>query len=134
MASRMQVAAYVAERLKSDRAGALRSAAAWLSDRGEARQAPYLARDVAQILAARGYVLAQVSTAHPMSAEARAEVSTFIKRATGATELELETAVDPGMIGGIRIETPGQALDASVRTKLDRYVANAEMMTMEATN
>jgi F-type H+-transporting ATPase subunit delta len=138
MASRMQVAAYVADHVTEDRAGALRSAAAWLTDQGQARQARYLARDVAQVLASRGYVLAHVTTARPLSAEGRREVERFVKEATGARELELETAVDPGLIGGITIETPGQALDASVRTKLARYVAQAGGMTtgemMEAAN
>jgi F-type H+-transporting ATPase subunit delta len=136
MASRMQVAAYVAERLETDRKGALRSAAAWLSEKGRARQAPYLARDVEQILVAKGYVVAHVTTAHHLSHEARTKVEHFIKEATGGRHLELETTVDPTLIGGIKIETPGQALDASVRTKLDRYVANAGSMTtadMEAT-
>ncbi len=91
----------------------------------ELRQPPYLARDVAQVLVSRGYVLARVTTAHPLAQEARAEVTQFIKDATGGREIELETAVDPGMIGGIKIETPGQALDASIRTKLDRYIEGA---------
>jgi F0F1-type ATP synthase delta subunit len=122
MASRMQVATYVADHLRDDRNHALRSAAAWLAEQGEAREARYLARDIAQVLAGRGYVFVRVTTAQPLSAEARAGVERFIKGVTGARELELDTAVDPEMIGGITIETPGQALDASIRTKLARYV------------
>jgi len=125
MVSRMQVATYVAGHLRADRAGVLRSAAAWLVERGQARQARYLARDVAQVLATRGYVVAQVTTARPMNAEARVQVESFIKEATGARELELETAVEPGLIGGIKLEIPGKALDASIRTKLARYVEGA---------
>ena len=70
MASRMQVAAYIADHLRDDRRGALRSAAAWLTEKGEPRQARYLARDVAQVLTERGYVWAQVTTARPLSAAA----------------------------------------------------------------
>ncbi len=125
MASRMQVAAYVADHLSDNRKGALRSAAAWLAGKGRGREARYLARDIAQVMADRGYVLVQITTARPLGADARGEVERFIKAATGARELELETTVDSGMIGGIKIETPGQALDASVRTKLARYVEGA---------
>jgi F-type H+-transporting ATPase subunit delta len=121
----MQVAAYVADHLSDNRQGALRSAAAWLADKGHAREARYLARDIAQVMSSRGYVLVRITTARPLGAEARAEVERFIKEATGARELELEASVDPDMIGGIKIETPGQALDASVRTKLARYVEGA---------
>jgi F-type H+-transporting ATPase subunit delta len=122
MASRLQVATYVADHLRDGRREAVRAAAAWLAEQGHAREARYLARDVAQVLAERGYVYARVTTAQRMTAEARANVERFIKDATGARELELEAAVDPAMIGGISIETPGQALDASVRTKLAHYV------------
>jgi F0F1-type ATP synthase delta subunit len=132
MASRLQVAAYVAERLETDREAALRSAAAWLTAKGHARQAPYLARDVAQVMAARGYVLARVTTARPLGEEARDTVLGFIRQATSAQAVELVTAVDPAMIGGIRLEVPGQALDASVQAKLERFVTEAGIMTMEA--
>jgi F-type H+-transporting ATPase subunit delta len=125
MASRMQVATHIADQLAGDRTGALRSAAAWLTERGQSRQARYLVSDVAQVLAARGYVYAKVMTARPLSGAARTEVEQFIKDITGARELELETAVEPEMLGGIRIETPGQELDASVQKKLARYVEGA---------
>lgn len=125
MASRMQVATYVADQLRTDRNGALRKAAAWLAGKGRARQAPYLARDVAQVLADRGYVHARVTTARPLGAVGLDHVERFIKNATGARELELELAVEPDLIGGVKIETPGQALDASVKTKLARYVEGA---------
>ncbi len=129
MASRMQVANFVAERLDKDRAGTLRMAAAWLVAKGRRGQARYLAMDVAEALVGRGYVAARVTTARAMSAQTRTEVERFIKEATGGQQLELETAVDPAMIGGIRIETPGRALDASVRAKLARYVMKAGEVT-----
>jgi len=125
MASRMQVAAYLADHLESGRSDAVRSAAAWLSTEGKGRQARYLARDVAQVLAGRGYMLVRITTARPLSTEAHSQVERFIKEATGAKNLELEASVDAGLIGGITIETPGQALDASVKTKLARYVEGA---------
>lgn len=122
MASRMQVASYVAGKLTTDRAQAVRAAAAWLSAHGHSRQAPYLARDVAQVLSESGYLLARVTTARPLSDEGRKYVEQFLKDQVGARELELEITLDPSLIGGITIETPGLALDASVRTKLARYV------------
>ncbi|HVQ44459.1 MAG TPA: F0F1 ATP synthase subunit delta [Candidatus Saccharimonadia bacterium] len=125
MASRFDVAGYVAEHLGADRRQTVQAAAAWLVDHGQSRGARYLARDVAGVLAAGGYVQARVVTARPLSAEARSHVEAYVKQATGVRELELETAIDPALIGGIIIETPGQALDASVKTKLARYVTAA---------
>jgi hypothetical protein len=127
MASRMQVATYIAEHLTSDRKSAVRSAAAWLTNAGHSRQAGYLARDVAAILASRGHVLAEVTSARPLNDAARKSIEIYIKSATGASELELETSVDASLIGGLKIELPGATLDASVRTKLDKFVEGANL-------
>jgi F0F1-type ATP synthase delta subunit len=120
--SRAQVAAHVAELLSTDREAALKAAAAWLVAKGRGRQAGYLARDIEQVLAAKGYVNASVTTARPMSDDARRNVETFIREATGARELELAAHVDPKIIGGALIETPDAQLDATVSTKLTTFV------------
>lgn len=122
MASRAQVAAYVADKITSDRLGAVKAAAAWLAETGRKHEAGYLARDVALVLAESGYVFVRVTTARTLSESAWERVEAFVKQTTGAKELELEKVVDPGIIGGVRIETPGAALDATVRTKLTRFV------------
>lgn len=122
MASRTQVATYVADHLAAGRADAVQAAAAWLVDAGRGRDARYLARDIAAVMEERGHVLAEVTTARPMSAEARRLVETFIKETTGARELELVTSVDPALIGGLKIELPTATLDASVQAKLDKFV------------
>lgn len=125
MVSRTQIAAFVADKLSTDRETAVRSAAAWLVASGRSGQARYLARDVARELAARGYVLVRVTSARPLDSAALQEIEQFIKHETHATSVEVETAVDPGLIGGVRIETPEAQLDASIRTKLARFIEGA---------
>jgi F0F1-type ATP synthase delta subunit len=127
MASRMQVAQYVADELPKDRTKAVQAAAAWLVERGRGRDARYLARDVAAVLAAQGHVLAQVITARPLEAGARQAVEGFIKETTGAKEIELETSVDKTLIGGIKIELPNATMDATVRAKLDKFVEGMKL-------
>lgn len=122
MASRVQVAEYVADRLATDRGEALREAASWLVAHGKARQARYLVRDVAQVLADRGYVYVRITTARPLSAAARTRVEDFVREHTGAKRLELTDVVDPEVIGGARIEVPGSELDSTVRSKLSRFI------------
>ena len=122
MASRVQVAEYVADKLATDRGEALREAASWLVAHGKARQARYLVRDVAQVLADRGYVYARITTARPLSEPARKRVEDFIREHTGAKKIELTDTVDPEVIGGARIEIPGSELDSTVRTKLAKFV------------
>jgi F-type H+-transporting ATPase subunit delta len=122
MVSRVQVATYVADHLESDRPAALQAAASWLLDNGAARQARYLAQDVAQVLADRGYVLARVTTARPLAPAAAERIEEFIKKETGARHLELVTAIDPSLIGGARVDLPGSEMDGTVKAKLAKFV------------
>ena len=126
MATRNQVAAHVATGLRSDRPAALRLAAAWLIETGRERQAGYLARDIARVLAADGYMYAIVTSARALSDEARSSIETYLREAAGAKTVELEVQIDPGLIGGIRIETPEASLDATVRTKLAKLIERSE--------
>ncbi|HEY6736548.1 MAG TPA: F0F1 ATP synthase subunit delta [Candidatus Saccharimonadia bacterium] len=125
MASRLQVAQELAKSLRDGRQAAVRSAAAWLVANGRQRQAQYLARDVAAVLARNGYLTVEVTAARPLAQSARAKIEHKLKALTGAHQLELSTSVDPALIGGAVIETPGGIMDTSVRTKLARYVDRA---------
>jgi F0F1-type ATP synthase delta subunit len=122
MISRAQVASYVAARLPSERQPALKQAAAWLIESGRANQARYLARDIAGVLARQGYVLARVEGARPLSRSAVNEIQSFVTSQTGAREIELESVLNPALVGGVKIETPGRELDASVKRKLAKFV------------
>jgi F-type H+-transporting ATPase subunit delta len=77
---------------------------------------------VAKLLAERGYVYARVTTARPLAAPVRSSVEAFLRQATGARELELETRVEPAVIGGVRLEIPTAELDATVRHRLAKLV------------
>ena len=122
MLSRLQVATYVANELAQGRPAAVQSAAAWLITGNRTREARYLARDVAKVLAGRGHLYVRIVTAKPLNAGAHEVIESYIKRETGATELEMETVVDATLIGGLVIELPGASLDASVRAKLHKFV------------
>jgi F0F1-type ATP synthase delta subunit len=122
MASRSQVAEYVARQLPGNRTQVLREAASWLIDTGRAHQAKYLAGDVAKVMKSRGYVYAVITSAHPLSATARESVEQFIKEQTGAGELELEEIIKPDILGGVLIELPDSLLDATIKTKLAKFV------------
>jgi F0F1-type ATP synthase delta subunit len=125
MASRAQVATMVADKLKSGRREAVREAAAWLVDTGRERQAGYLARDVASLLADRGYVLVKVTSARRLDHAALTAIEKFVREATAAKHLEVIQEIDTALVGGVRVELPGAALDASVSSKLARLVEGA---------
>lgn len=65
----------------------------------------------------RGVVVAEVTTAVPLSDALRARVVDRLAAATGRT-VSLRERVDPGIVGGIIIKLAGRVLDGSVTTQL----------------
>lgn len=68
--------------------------------------------------AARGAVAAVVTTAAPMSAAQSKAVAEALRTALGKAP-EIETRVDPALLGGIRVRVGSKLFDASLRSKLD---------------
>ncbi len=67
----------------------------------------------------RGVKRAVARTATAMSAEQRERLEGILAKAVGS-DVELETEVDPALVGGIQLRIGSQLIDASVATKLDR--------------
>ena len=68
--------------------------------------------------AARGVVSAQVVTAAPLSAAQSKGVAQALRQALGK-DPEIETRVDPSILGGIKVQVGSRLFDASLRSKLD---------------
>jgi F-type H+-transporting ATPase subunit delta len=73
----------------------------------------------AKVRQTRGIVAATVTTPEPLSATGLAAVRTRVEQLAGA-KVELATAVDPGLIGGLTIKIGDRLIDASVRGRLER--------------
>jgi F-type H+-transporting ATPase subunit delta len=63
-------------------------------------------------------VSAVVTTAAPMSAAQSKGVAEALRAALGKAP-EIETRVDPALLGGIRVRVGSKLFDASLRSKLD---------------
>jgi F-type H+-transporting ATPase subunit delta len=74
------------------------------------------------LLAMRRVLLAQVVVAHPLSSPAKRRLREILAQATGARRVQLEVKIDPGVIGGCVIRTPGRELDASVAGALKSFM------------
>lgn len=114
--SRRKLAAHVAERLgdaKTARA-ALKEVAAHLVATRRTRELELLVRDIEDAMAERGVVVADVTSAHPLSGSIKSEITKLV----GAKKLALRETVDPMVLGGIRVDIPGKRFDATVRRKL----------------
>jgi F0F1-type ATP synthase delta subunit len=121
VATRTQVADFVAARLEQDRATTVREVAAWLISTKRIRQSKYLVNDVARALHRKGYLYARVTSANELDSKLREQIEQYLHE-LGREHVEAEYLVDKGLIAGIKIETPTEELDASMRMKLDRLV------------
>lgn len=93
---------------------ALREIAAYLIDSRRLREADLVVRAIEDEFAARGTVIARVTTARPLTSELKAAITSIV----GAREIAIAESVNPELIGGVRIETPGKLLDATMKRKL----------------
>jgi F-type H+-transporting ATPase subunit delta len=91
---------------------------ALLAERGRIALLPALARAYADALRAeRGVVAALARSATPLDPEQRRSLEAAVARLAGA-EVELETALDPALLGGVKLSIAGRTYDGSVRARL----------------
>jgi F-type H+-transporting ATPase subunit delta len=69
--------------------------------------------------AERGAVSAQVTTAVPLSPAQASGVAAALRQALGK-DPEIETRVDPALLGGIKVKVGSRLYDASLKSKLDQ--------------
>jgi F-type H+-transporting ATPase subunit delta len=67
----------------------------------------------------RGVVEAVVTSAAPLTSEETTAIRQRVESMAGAA-VDLRTAVDPSLIGGLTVKVGGRLLDASVRGRLER--------------
>lgn len=68
--------------------------------------------------------LAEVTSAVELTEEQRQAVCDRVKSMTGAQSVEIESRVDPDLIGGVIIQVGSQVVDASLRGQLRRISLN----------
>jgi F-type H+-transporting ATPase subunit delta len=114
--SRRKIATYATDQLLAGVAkrDVLRSVAAYLVEARRTREATLLVRDIEDALATRGHVVADVTSAHPLSAVLKDE----IKHLVGGSTLQLRELVDQSVLGGMKIDVPGKRFDGTIRRKL----------------
>ena len=113
---RRKIAEYAASRITAGDpvATVLDEVAAYLLESGRVREQTLVVRAIEDALAQMGDVVANVTTAHPLDAEQRAEV----KKLIGAPNVHLREVVNPDVLGGVRLETPGARLDGTLQRKI----------------
>ena len=118
--SRRDVAQYVARELANgaSQKKLAQQLAAYLIETRRTSELSVVVRDIAMYLAEAGYVTGTLTTAHELSKAAQTAIEAFAKKQTGAKHVVLDTTVDESVLGGVRLELPGQELDTTISRQL----------------
>jgi F-type H+-transporting ATPase subunit delta len=89
-------------------------------ERGKVHALPRIAEEYTRLLNAhRGVVTATVTSAVPLTADETAAIRDRVEAMAGSP-VELHTAVNPDLLGGLTIQVRDRLLDASIRGRLER--------------
>ena len=118
--SRRQVAKVVADKLLAGEPSkkVIAELAAYLITHKQLSQTDMYLADVESLLADRGYVVADVTSAHPLDEDLRAHIKRLV--GTDAKTVALREQVDSDLIGGVIVKARGKQIDTSIRTTLQQ--------------
>lgn len=114
--SRRKLAAYVTDQLIEGVAAKkiMGELAAFLVENRRTNEVSLLVRDIELDLADRGIVIADITTAYPVSDV----LKDSIKQLVGGKTLQVREVLDKTVLGGVRIDIPGKRFDGTIRRKL----------------
>lgn len=91
-----------------------------LRQQGRLRQLEYLLADInQQLLRQKGHLVAEVTSAHHLSAATLKELKSFLGKQSGAQTVETPVKVDPALGGGIIAVTPFGTINWSIKHRLN---------------
>ncbi len=96
--------------------------AAYLLEEQRTSELESLIRDIMQYRLDHGIVEAKVVSAHDLPSEIVNDVKLILNQEfPKATRIDIDTELDPAVVGGIRIELPNEQLDMTIEAKLDTF-------------
>lgn len=126
--SRRKISNYIADQLANGHQTKklIEELAAFLIDTRRTKELELVVRDIEYELKNRGIVVASVVSAHDLSAASKDAIATLIKNRTNAKNVELQQSVDSTVLGGIKIDLPGQQLDMTIARRLTLLRTNVK--------
>lgn len=121
---RTRISSTIADRtLKSGSSAKLaKEVAAYLLAENRVGELDSILRDVQADWAKTGYVEVLASSAFPLSADVRANITKQVKSLyPDAKQVIVTEVLDPTVIGGVRLSLANQQLDLSVEAKLNKF-------------
>ena len=118
--SRRAVTEYIAERLLAgdSQQKLIEQLAAYLIENRRTKEVSLIIRDIQYYLAEKGHVMGTVTSAFELSKATEDAIKAFAKSESGASHVQLDTVVDPTVLGGIRLTLPGKELDTTISRKI----------------
>lgn len=118
--SRRALSAYIAGRLieGAPEKEVATHVAAYLLETRRTNELELIIRDVQLRLAEQGKVTGTVTSAFELADESKKAIEAFVKDKTGATDVVVDTVVDPTVLGGVKITLPGREFDATIARAL----------------
>lgn len=100
----------------------LRQTAAYLMQNKQTGSAHLLINDIAdELLKKQGLLSAEVHITFGLNQASRSSIINMLKKATGATSVELNESIEPGLVGGVIVRTSRLELDASIKRQLTQF-------------
>jgi len=104
----------------------IRQTAAYLIATRRAHEVDLLVRDVAQqLVVADGRLSAEVESAFKLDPSTRHAIDQLLRKATGASKIDLHEHLNPELLGGVIVRTPTAEIDTSIKTQLARLSKGA---------
>lgn len=112
--SRRKLAIYVAGRLLQDDPTIIDELAALLVSERRVREADLIVRDIEEQLSVAGQMILTVETAREIDGTTRRSIEQLFADKT----VHIRQIIRPELIGGLKISTPSQFIDASLAKKI----------------
>ncbi len=98
--------------------------AAFLVDTRRTRELTLIVRDIEDVLAHHGIVVADVTSVAPIDDTTEQSIKALASSVYRTTELHIRQHIDASVLGGVHISLPNEEFDGTLHRKLTRLSAN----------
>lgn len=96
--------------------------AAYPLEAGQTAELDSLMRDIINYRAQKGVVEATAVSANPLSTRDVADIRAILKEEyPHAKSFEIDQSRDPEVLGGVKVDLPGEQLDLTIRAQVNKF-------------
>lgn len=96
--------------------------AAYLLETGQTKQLDSLMRDIMNYRAEHGVVEVMATSANPLSKQDINDIRALLKQEYhGSKEYAVDQTIDQQVMGGVKLDMPGEQLDLTIRAKVNQF-------------